>query len=428
MKKRLSQSLAEALKPRAHHYICYDSALPGFGCRVSAGGVRAWVFEYRPGGGRKSPTKRITLGRVEALPCSKARRAAETLYHRTRLGADPVADRDEDRAAPTVDAVIQRYMSEEIEPARKPGTVKLYAKYFRNHISPAIGRKRGRDLTYSDVARLHRAIGMRAKVTANRVVELISSLYNWAGKAGEVPRGMNPARDVTRFREQARHRYLSDDEITALGATLALAETDGLPFEVDETRPTAKHAPRPENRRIKVSPHAIGAIRLLLLSGCRLGEILGLRWTDVDFARGELILQDSKTGARTVWLNAAALAVLAELSRIRLGDYVIAGDRPGAPRRDLHRPWRQIIKHAGLVDVSLHTLRHTDASIGVGAGIGLPLVGALLGHRVASTTQRYAHIGDTSARRASETIGATLAAALERKTADNVTALKGRRP
>jgi integrase len=107
--------------------------------------------------------------------------------------------------------------------------------------------------------------------------------------------------------------------------------------------------------------------------------------------------------------------VLETLSAIRIGDFVIAGERPDRPRSDLKRPWGQIVKHAGLVDVSLHTLRHTNASVGVGAGIGLPLVGALLGHRVSRTTQRYAHIANDPARRAAETIGATITAALERR-------------
>ena len=427
MRIKLNQTVAKALEPRGRPYVAYDGALPGFGCRVTPKGARSWVFEYRPGGGRRSSTRRMTIGRVEAIPCAKARKAAEALYHRTRLGADPAGARDDQRAAATVATLAERYMAEEIRPARKPRTATLYAQYFKNHIVPALGRKRARDVSFNDVAKLHRAMGAAgAQVTANRVTSLISSLYTWAGKAGEIPRGMNPAHEVTRFRELARTRYLSDDEIARLGETLALAETTGLPYVVDTTKPTSKHAPSPEDRHT-ISPHATGAIRLLLLSGCRLSEILNLRWSDVDFERGLLALPDSKTGNRPVWLNAAALVVLEDLSRIRLGDYVVAGERPDMPRADLHRPWRQIVKHAGLEGVTLHTLRHTHASVGVGAGIGLPLVGALLGHRVTSTTQRYAHIGHEPARRAAETIGSNIAAALERRSPDNVVVIRGRR-
>jgi integrase len=429
-RKQLNQTIAKALELRDRPYVRYAGSPPGFGCRVTPNGARSWIFEYRPGGSRSASTRRMTIGRIDALHYAKARRAAEALYHRTRLGEDPAGVRDSERAAPTIDAIVERYMTEEIRPARKPSTVDLYTKYFKNHIVPAIGRKQAAAVTYSDIARLHRAIGQRGtQVAANRVVALVSSLYNWAGKAGEVPRGMNPARDVTRFREQARTRFLSDAEIARLGETLALAETDGLPYEVDATQPTSKHAPKPENRQTRISPHATGAIRLLLLTGCRLGEILGLRWDDVDIERALLTLRDTKTGARPVWLSAGALVVLEQLSHTRISDYVIAGDRPDAPRQDLHRPWRQVVKHAGLEGVTLHTLRHTHASVGVGAGIGLPLVGALLGHRVASTTSRYAHIGSDPARRAAETIGAQITAALERRPVENIVEIRrGKRP
>jgi integrase len=392
-------------------------------------GSKSWTFDYRPGGGRRAATRRMTLGRTDALPCSKARKAAEKLYHRTRLGEDPAGARGDERAAPTLDAVISRYMTEEIKPARKPRTAALYDQYFRNHVSPVLGRRRAAAITFSDIAKLHRAIGAAgAEVTANRVVSLIGSLYNWAGKAGEVPHGTNPARDITHFREQARTRYLSEDEITRLGEALERGETEGFPLEIDHSKSTSKHVPR--NARARISPYAAGAIRLLLLTGCRLNEVLTLRWDNVDFERALLMLPDSKTGARPVWLNAAALAVLEELSHLRLGDYVIAGDQPDTPRSDLNRPWRQVVKHAGLEGVTLHTLRHTHASIGVGAGLGLPLVGALLGHRTLSTTQRYSHIDSTPARRASETVGATIAAALKgpRSAGNNVVGLRTKHP
>jgi integrase len=444
---KLSQTAAAALVPRAQTFVAYDT-LPGFGCRVTPAGARSWIFEYRAGGGRRSATRRMTLGRIEALPYNKARRTAEALYHRTRMGEDPAGARAEQRVSATVTHLMDRYLAEEVASALKPRTARLYQGYAENHIVPALGRKRARDVTFSDVAKLHRAIGAKGtQVAANRVVTFISAFYAWAAKAGEVPRGMNPAADISRFKEQARTRYLSSDEIARLGDTLTLAETDGLPFTVaaaaaatrikkiqaliDDPRGDAavravacetlaklktrsKQALDPYARQL-ISPHAIGAIRLLLLTGCRLSEILNLRWDSVDVARGLLMLRDSKTGARAVWLNAAAIAVLETLLTIRRGDYVIAGERPDRPRDDLHRPWQRIVKHAKLDGVNLHTLRHTHASIGVGAGLGLPIVGSLLGHTTARTTSRYAHIANDPARRASELIGSTITAALERR-------------
>jgi integrase len=282
MKLKLTQTVAEALDPGERAYVCYDLAPPGFGVRITPNAARSWIFEYRPGG-RQTATRRMTLGRVDAIAYAKVRKIADGLYHRTRLGEDPAGARKQERSAPTVAVIVERYLREEIEPACKPATAYLYRKYFRNYILPALGQKPASAIAYSDVAKLHRAIGARgSRVTANRVASLISSLYNWAGRAGEVPRIINPAHDVTRFRETARTRYLSDFEIARLGETLALAETAGLPYQVDEMLPTSKHCRAPEDRRTIVSPHATGAIRLLLFTGCRVGEILSLRFDDID--------------------------------------------------------------------------------------------------------------------------------------------------
>jgi integrase len=151
-------------------------------------------------------------------------------------------------------------------------------------------------------------------------------------------------------------------------------------------------------------------VRLLLFTGCRLREILHLRWDHVDLERGCLFLPDSKSGRKTVILNAPALAVLSRLDRV--GPYVVPGDDPERPRHDLKRPWDAVIGRAGLVGVRLHDLRHTYASFGAGGGFGLPIIGKLLGHTQASTTQRYAHLDADPLRRASDAIGSRIAAAL----------------
>ena len=135
----------------------------------------------------------------------------------------------------------------------------------------------------------------------------------------------------------------------------------------------------------------------------------------MDLERGLLFLADSKTGRKTVILNAPALAVLAGLDRI--ARYVVPSDNPDRPRADLKRPWKAVAKHAGLFGVRLHDLRHTYASFGAGGGLGLPIIGKLLGHTQASTTQRYAHLDSDPLRRASESIGSRLAAALDGKRA-----------
>ena len=242
-------------------------------------------------------------------------------------------------------------------------------------------------------------------------------MFGWAGKeAGLVPEGFNPASRIEKNREQGRERFLTTEELERLGSALREAETTGLPWDVNAEAPNAKHLPKEENRLTVISPYAIAAIRLLVLTGCRLREILHLRWSEVDFERGMLHLPDSKTGRKSVVLNAPALAVLDGVPRI--GEFVIAGRPPQRagqeerPRSDLKKPWSAIRRRARLDGARIHDLRHSFASVGAGAGLGLPIVGKLLGHTQASTTQKYAHLDNDPLRRASNAIGATIAAAL----------------
>jgi integrase len=162
------------------------------------------------------------------------------------------------------------------------------------------------------------------------------------------------------------------------------------------------------------------------LPGRRLREILNARWEHVDFERGILFLPDSKTGRKPVYLSAATLAILAGLPRIEGNPFVIAGMKDGAPRADLKKPWAAVTKAANLEGLRIHDLRHSFASIGAGASLGLPIIGKLLGHTQAATTQRYAHLGADPVRRAAETIGATIAAAMDNHAANVTPMVKSR--
>ena len=278
----------------------------------------------------------------------------------------------------------------------------------------------------ADVAKLHCKIGTTRPVTANRVVEAISSLYRYAATAGVVEKGFNPTAGISAFREVRREHFLTTDELQRLGATLREAETVGLPWDTDETKSTAKYLPQPEQRLVVFSPYVTAAIRLLLFSGCRLREILHLRWEWVDLERGLLLLPDSKTGRKTIVLNAPAMAVLADL--LRINSYVIASGTLDKPRADLNRPWRAVVRRAGLDGVRIHDLRHTHASFGASAGLGLPIIGKLLGHAQPSTTARYAHLDADPLRRASNTIGSAIAIAMGNSSpSGTVVAIKSKR-
>jgi len=180
-----------------------------------------------------------------------------------------------------------------------------------------------------------------------------------------------------------------------------------------------------DKRSTKIAQSAAAALRLLLFTWCRLREILHLRWEHVDVERSCLFLPDSKSGRKTVILNAPALAVLNGLERN--GPYVVPGVDPEQPRHDLKRPWDAVTKRAGVTGVRLHDLRHTYANFGAGGGLGLPIIGRLLGHSQPATTARYAHLDNDPLRRASEAIAGRIATALEGKKTASVTALTKRR-
>jgi integrase len=395
--------------------IFYDSELTGFGVKAMPSGALSWIVEYRPGeGGRGVAKRRMVIGTPATLTPEKAREAAEKLLASVKLGADPAAERGAARKAETVDELLDSFIEKHLEPKRKAGTIRLNTGYIKNHIRPALGKKKANAVTHSDVDRLHRKIGETHSVTANRVVALIGTIYAFGLKTKVLPKGAeNPAVGIEHFDEKLRQRYLTEKELHRLGDAIREAETIGVPWEPDPTK-KIKHAPKPENRRAKIDQHAAAAIRLLLFTGCRLMEILNLRWAEYDAGRGLLFLPDSKTGQKTVVLSAPAIAILDALPRV--GAYVVASETAGTkdekPRADLNRPWRAVRKRAGIEDVRIDDLRHSFASVGAGSGLGLPIIGNLLGHTQTSTTQRYAHVAVDPAKRAADIIAGKIADAM----------------
>ena len=406
---KLTKRNIDAITAGESAVIAYDTELKGFGIRVAPSGARSWFVEYRPGaGGRGVAKRRMVLGSAKVLTPDEAREAARRILSAVALGQDPAGSRSRGRATPTFREFAEQYLSEEASAKLKPRTVANYRIYLRKHAAPVIGSLKLDMVTPADIAAMHRRIGQTKPMTANRIVECIGSVFRYAATCGLVARGHNPAAGIQPFREQRRERFLTTGELARLGDAIRQAETEGVAWEVDETKPTAKHIPK--KRHTNIGPHAAAALRLLIFTGARLREILHLRWEHVDVERGLLLLPDSKTGRKTIVLNAPALAVLAELPRA--GSFVIIGDDPERPRADLSRPWRLVAKHAGIEGVRIHDLRHTHASFGASAGLGLPIIGKLLGHTQASTTQRYAHLDADPLRRASEQIGSRLAAAM----------------
>ena len=231
-------------------------------------------------------------------------------------------------------------------------------------------------------------------------------MFNLAEVWDMRPDGSNPCRHVRKYAETQRKRFLSSAELARLGEALRLAERDGfldLP---------AREGVRDKATRAPVSAEAVAAIRLLVLTGARKSEILTLRWAWIDFAGRRAHLPDSKTGDKSIVLSPPALAVLADLARSDDNPHVIRGAKPGAHLVNLKDPWLAVREAAGLDDVRIHDLRHSYASVGAAGGASLPIIGALLGHTQAQTTQRYAHLSDDPLQAAAAVISNKIAASM----------------
>ncbi|MBZ6077579.1 tyrosine-type recombinase/integrase [Microvirga puerhi] len=438
---RLTKRALDGIRPAEKVTFWFDADVKGFGLKVMPSGVMTWIVEYRPGaGGRSTAKKRVTLGKVGALTPEQARELARDILAKVHAGHDPANEKAQAKAAKTVAELCDLYL-EEAEKGHligKRGTPKKASTLVSDrgriarHIKPLLGKKLVREVTRGDIERFLRdvasgktAVDVKTKKhgraivtggngTATRTVRLLGGIFSFAIQQGM--RADNPTHGVAKYADRQGARFLNTEELDLLGAALRDAETVGLEWDVRLDRPGAKHLPKQaEHRRTVIGPHATAAIRLLILTGCRLGEILSLRWSHVDMERGFLFLPDSKTGAKTVVLGAPALEVLASVPRLDACPFVIAGEKLDRPRADLKRPWALVTRAAKLDGVRLHDLRHTYASHGAAGGMGLTIVGRLLGHADVKTTNRYSHFDADPLRRAANAIGQTLSAAMSEK-------------
>ncbi|HEY1979304.1 MAG TPA: tyrosine-type recombinase/integrase [Xanthobacteraceae bacterium] len=407
---RISKRVVDQIEPTGREYVVWDSDLKGFGVRVRPNGAKSYIVSYRAGTGRKAPSRKLTLGAIGKLTPDQARQEAKKAIAAVAMGKDPVTDKAAGRLSITVEDLSRAFFEEHVKPKRKVATASIYEHALEKHIIPELGRIRVDRLTRPMVASFHLRM-KRTPSMANYAIAVIASMFSFAQKQGYVVEGTNPAARIEKFPEQHRQRFLTSDELSRIGDALREAETIGIAWEIDESKPTSKHLPRPENRRTAFGIYPVAAIRLLLLTGCRLREVLNLKWDYVDFGRGIIFLPDSKTGQKPIILNAPALDLLGSLPRV--GPFVFPGNNPERPRHDLKRIWSAVCQRSEIVGVRIHDLRHTFASVGAGNGMGLPIVGKLLGHTQPSTTARYAHLDADPVRRASQSIGQTISAALD---------------
>jgi len=397
-KGRIDAAKPAMRKGRLTAKLMFDRKVIGFGLKVSPGGAKTYFVQYRQGSGRAAPKRRYTIGKHGSpwTPDS-ARKEALRILGRVAEGANPTDEKKLDPSQ-TMRRLAERFL--EIHVAKKkPRTEQTYRALIDRLILPELGAARIPDLTAAHVSALHYKL-RRTRVTANRTVTLLSKMLAWGHRNGFPLPSDNPCRGLEKYAERPRERFLRANELTRLGDALATADAD------------------PANL------YQIAAVRLLTFTGARMTEILTLRWEWVDLDGGMIRLPDSKTGAKTIHLSAPARAVLDALPRVSDNPHVIVGGKTGAHLVDLEKPWRRIRKAAGLADVRLHDLRHSFASIGAGAGMGLPMIGKLLGHSQPQTTARYAHLDQDPLKAANEAIGRRIVAAMEAKSSANLVRLK----
>lgn len=378
----LSKRVVDAAAPREKEYQVFDAEVPGLALRVRPSARKVYVLFYRTLTGRK---RTLTLGVHGAITPDQARRLARLRLADVTRGEDPAAERQRVRRAPDLAALVEHYRRDHLA-LKKPSTRARVEGLLKRIILPALGRLKAEGVTRADVLALHRAHRDKP-VDANRAVTLLCGIFTWAADEGFVTSDVNPCHRIKKHPERRRERYLSAAELARLGVALARAEDGATEL-----------------------PAAILAIRLLLLTGCRKSEILGLRWEDVDFERACLHLPDSKTGPKTVPLGAPALKLLAEAER--QGPLVCPGGRAGKPFSNLYKPWGRLCKAAGITGARPHDMRHSYVSAATAGGESLVIVGAILGHSAAGMTARYSHLSDDPVRAAADRISSEILVAL----------------
>ena len=353
-----------------------------------ASGAKSFVLMYRTRDTRK---RMMTLGKYGVLTLQEARERAKRALVAAGDGADPLEERQAARRGDTVKDLAAVYMERHAKPHKKSWKEDQWR--LDKYVLPAFGSRKVADVKRTDVARFHQKMGERSKAEANRCLALLSVMFNLAGDWGLRDEAIpNPARRIQKYKIESRDRWVTPAELPRL--VEAVAEEPNV--------------------------YVRSAVWLYLLTGLRKNELLGLRWRDIDLDRRELRLAETKAGrSHTLPLSAPAIEVLRKTPRMVGNPYVIASPvQPGRPLVNINKPWERIRKRADLEDVRLHDLRRTVGSWMATSGASLPLIGKVLNHSNASTTQIYARLAEDATRTALEEHGARIGPMLNRAAGD----------
>jgi integrase len=396
---KLTNEIVAGLPADGKERTVFDSSVPGFGLRVTANGKKLWIARARSGSRRI----KVNLGSYPEKTLSAAKAEAHAALRDIRDGKDPRAEKAIRRNAieagqTTVAALADRWLAEYVQPKLKDRTIADYERLIEQRIKPRLGALPVAAVTKSDIISFHATMANTPR-RANYTIATTRALMTFAEDVGLRPPHSNPAKRIRMYRQGVRERFLSEEEIGNAADAIVQAEAAG-----------------------KIGPHAAAGLRLALFTGARSGEITAAKWSHVDWHRKQIRLPDSKTNdPRTIHLSDAAIEVLKPLPRVGL--YIVAGRRKrddagrwvDEPHQNLTRAWIIARAYGALQDVRLHDLRHSYASLAAGRGVSLQMIGKLLGHKVAATTQRYAHLARDAAASVNEELGAAMQAAIDKR-------------
>jgi integrase len=383
---KISKRIVEALEVQDRDIDHFDDDLKGFGVRVRPSGRKTYFVMMR----HKCVMRRFTIGSHGAVTAEAARLKAKQIISDLAIDKNPTAEQEAVRNSVTVRSLGERFIDEYVPCHLKPSTAGEYKRCVEIFINPEIGTMKLVSIERTDIAKIHHQL-RHIPYQANRVLGVLSIMFNLAESWNLLPAFTNPCRGVKKYKEKKRERFLSREELGRLGEALRIEE--------------------------EFAPSAVACIRLLLLTGCRLGEIQTLKWSYLDLDTCLAFLPDSNTGRKTLYLGSVAVKLLRSIPRRQANPYVISGDVEGQHLTDMQKPWRRIRKLAELPNVRIHDLRHTFASSGVALGQGLPIIGKLLGHSQPQTTARYAHLAASPALEVADKISESLADLIEWKEA-----------
>lgn len=388
--KKISKDSVKALSPKE---TIWDTELKGFGCRCQKDG-KFFILKYTVNNRQRF----YTIGQWSgALTAAQAREEAEILRGKIRAGIDPMAEKQKNQAIPLLKTAFEKYL-EEVEAKRSKRTYREYKRLFEKIINKEIGSYQLNAVAREDIARIHNKMS-KTPYQANRILAVLSSFFGWCIKRSHKTEGENPCTYIEKYTEKPRERFLSEEEFLRLGKALNEYED-----QFRYIRPPTHQKKVAETTINTTTSYITSAIRLLIFTGARKEEILSLKWSDVNFEKKYIHLNESKTGQGTIYLSAPALQILSELPRINGNPYVICGRNEGEHLVNIKDAWSIIRKSANLEDVRIHDLRHSYASAAVTSGHHLKVIGSLLRHKNTSTTERYAHVSNNPLQTANESI------------------------